>query len=143
LVLELCGRKTPATTAEAKLSVYHSAAAAILRGRVTEQEYAMTCISDPAVVALRGKIVANADASIREDEADVVIEFAGGKTLRQHIDHAVGSTQRPMSDADIETKFRGLAAPVLPAAAIDKLIAGCWAITDAADAATLARLAAV
>jgi hypothetical protein len=53
-----------------------------------------------------------------------------------------GSTRRPMSDADIETKFRGLAAPVLPAGAIDQLITGCWQISQASDAAVLARLAA-
>jgi hypothetical protein len=47
-----------------------------------------------------------------------------------------------MSDADIETKFRGLAAPLLPVSAIEQLIAGCWGITAASDAAALARLAA-
>ena len=141
LVLELCGRKTPATTSEAKLSVYHSAAAALLRGRMTEQEYAMSCVSDPAVLTLRGKVEANADAAIREDEADVVIDYVDGKTLHHHVEFAVGSIRRPMSDADIEAKFRGLAAPVLPAAVADQLIAGCWTITEAQDAAVLARLA--
>ena len=142
LVLELCGRKTPATTSEAKLSVYHSAAAALIKGRMTELEYAMPCVSDAEVIALRGKVVATADAAIRGDEADVVIEFVDGKSLHHHVDYAVGSTQRPMSDADIETKFRGLAAPVLPTAAISQLIENCWNITKAGDAAVLARLAA-
>ncbi|MCE9641184.1 MAG: MmgE/PrpD family protein, partial [Betaproteobacteria bacterium] len=142
LVLELCGRKTPATTSEAKLSVYHSAAAALIKGRMTEQEYAMSCVSAAEVVALRGKVVATADAAIRGDEADVLVEFADGKSLHHHVDYVVGSTQRPMSDADIETKFRGLAAPVLPAAAVAQLIENCWNITKAGDAAVLARLAA-
>jgi len=141
LALELCGRQTPATTSEAKLSVYHSAAAAIIAGRMTEQEYAPACVADPAVVALREKVVATADAAIREDEADVIIELGDGRSLHHHVDYVVGSTRRPMSDADIETKFRGLAAPVLPAAAIEQLIAACWTITQADDAAVLARLA--
>ena len=101
----------------------------------------MSCVSDREVVALRGKIVAAADPAIRGDEADVVIEFADGKSLHHHVDYAIGSTQRPMSDSDIETKFRGLAAPVLPAAAITQLIENCWNITKAGDAAVLARLA--
>lgn len=141
LVLELCGRQTPATTFEAKLSVYHSAAASILKGRMTEQEYAVTCLSDREVIALRDRVEATADAAIREEEADVVIEFADGKTLHHHVDYATGSTQRPMSDADIETKFRGLAAPVLAAAKIEQLIDACWSITQVDDAAALARLA--
>ena len=142
LVLELCGRKLPATTSEAKLSVYHSAAAATIAGRMTELEYAPACFADPAVVALRQKVVATADAAIREDEADVVIELGGGTSLHHHVDYAIGSTRRPMSDADIESKFRGLAAPVLPVAAIEQLIAACQTITQEDDAAVLARLAA-
>ncbi|MDB5808467.1 MAG: hypothetical protein JWN94_589 [Betaproteobacteria bacterium] len=142
LVLELCGRKTPATTSQSKLSVYHSAAAATIAGRMTEQEYAMTCVADPAVVGLREKVEAVADAAIREDEADVVIEFADGKTLHHHVDFVIGSTRRPMSDADIEIKFRGLAAPVLPAETVEQLIAACWAITDQKEASILARLGA-
>jgi len=142
LVLELCGRKTPATTSEAKLSVYHSAAAATIAGRMTEQEYAPACYAEPAIVALREKVAATADATIREDEADVVIEFADGTSLHHHVDYVTGSTQRPMSDADIETKFRGLATPVLTAAKIEQLIDACWSITQTDDAAVLARLAA-
>ena len=141
LVLELTGRKTPGTTSEAKLSVYHSAAAALHHGRMTEQEYAMSCVSDPAVVELRGKVIATADAAIREDEADVTLELASGESLHHHVDYATGSVQRPMSDADIETKFRGLAGPVLTAANIGKLIESCWTVTDLEDAAALARLA--
>jgi 2-methylcitrate dehydratase PrpD len=142
LVLELCGRKTPATTFEAKLSVYHSAAASILKGRMTEQEYAVAIVSNHEVVAVRDKVVATADAAIREEEADVMIEFADGTPLHHHVDYATGSTQRPMSDADIETKFRGLATPVLTAAKIEQLIDACWSITQTDDAAVLARLAA-
>jgi 2-methylcitrate dehydratase PrpD len=141
LVLELCGRKTPLTTSEAKLSVYHSAAAATLAGRMTEPEYAIGYVTDPAVVSLREKVVATADAAMREDEADVVIELRDGTSLHHHVDYVVGSTRRPMSDADIETKFRGLAAPVLQPQAINQLMATCWSISAAADVTVLARLA--
>jgi len=87
-------------------------------------------------------VAATADATIREDEADVVIELADGTPLHHHVDYVTGSTQRPMSDADIETKFRGLATPVLTAAKIEQLIDACWSITQTDDAAVLARLAA-
>ena len=61
--------------------------------------------------------------------------------LHHHVDYAIGSVQRPMSDADIEAKFRGLAGPVLPAAAVGQLIDKCWSVTELDDAAVLARLA--
>jgi len=141
LVLELCGRRTPATTSEAKLSVYHSAAAALIAGSMTEQEYAAGFVANAAVIALRDKVIATADAAVREEEADVVIDLTDGRSLHHHVDYVIGSTRRPMSDADIETKFRGLAAPVLPTAQIDQLVEQCWSITDAPAAAVLAQMA--
>ena len=78
---------------------------------------------------------------ILPDEADVVIELRDGTSLHHHVDYVMGSTRCPMSDADIEKKFRGLAAPVLQSTAIDELIATCSNISAVDDAAVLARLA--
>lgn len=83
---------------------------------------------------------ATPNASIREDEAHVRVDLADGRTLEHHVDHAVGSEARPMSDADLERKFRGLAEPVLPASSIERLIEGCWDIEKVADVGELIRL---
>lgn len=141
LVLELTGRKTPVTTAEAKLSVYHSAAAAIVAHRITEREYEEDVIADPDVLSLRTRIDAIADAGIREDEADIVVELQDGRSLHQHVEHAIGSAQRPMSDGDIEAKFLGLTERRLPRERADMLIRVCWNIQNETDAAVIARLA--
>ena len=143
LVLELCGRRDPRTTSQAKLSVFHSAAAALIKGRVTEQEYAESAIRDDAMTALAARCDATAAPSIREDEARIIIDLADGRTIEHHVEHAVGSEARPMSDADLERKFRGLAEPVLPAANIDRLIEGLWQIEKVDDVGALLRLAAL
>ena len=142
LVLELTGRKTPVTTAEAKLSVYHSAAAAIVAHRITEREFDEDVVADPDVLSLRARIDAIADTGIREDEADIVVELRNGPSLHHHVEHAIGSTQRPMSDGDIEAKFRGLTERQLPRERADRLIKACWNIQNETDAAVIARLAA-
>ena len=105
----------PAGTLEAKLSVYHSAAAAIVARRMTDLEYRPDFINRADVLTLRGKVVVTPDAKIREDETEVSIEMNSGTRHTTHIEHVIGSTQRPMSDADMEQKFRGLTGPVLPA----------------------------
>ena len=141
LVLELCGRREPKTTSQAKLSVFHSAAAALTRGRVAEQEYGEAALQDRGIAALAALCTATPSASIREDEAHIHVELADGRTLEHHVEHAVGSEARPMSDGDLERKFRGLAEPVLPASSIDRLIEGCWDIEKVEDVGELIRLA--
>jgi len=143
LVVELCGKQKPVSTLEAKLSVYHCAAAALLAGRMTEQEYSPSNISNAEVLALREKVAVTVDEKIREDETHVAIELKGGETLSCHVDHVIGSSGKPMSDQDIEQKFRGLTEPVLPKARVDEIIDTCANIMKIGDAAVLARLAAL
>ena len=140
LVVELCGKERPAVTLEAKLSVYHSAAAALVARRMTDLEYRSEYINRPDVLALRDKVKVTSDASIREDETEVTVELGSGERHTSHVDHVIGSAERPMSDADMEQKFRGLTEPVLPRSQIDRLIDSCRNVTGLDDAAVLAQL---
>jgi 2-methylcitrate dehydratase PrpD len=71
----------------------------------------------------------------------VTVRLKNGKTLEKFVEHAIGSIARPMSDADLEAKFRGLAKGILPAAQTDRLIRLCWDIAGLKDAAEVARAA--
>lgn len=142
LVLELTGKATPRTGLEGKFSVYHSAAVAVIHGAAGEKQYSDGCVRDAAVVALRDKVTATADAKIREHEAYINVRLRDGRTLTKHVEHAIGSMQRPMSDADLEAKFRGLAGAILPSAQVDKLIDICWSLGKLDDAGEVARAAA-
>ena len=142
LVIELCGKKTPRDTLEAKLSVFHSAAASVIARRMGELEYNAAFVNKPEVTALRDKVSVTVDAAIREDETDVTLHLHGGKTLNTHIDHVIGSEHKPMSDRDMAEKFRVLVEPVLPKDRIAPLIDACWNLNKLDDVSTLARLAA-
>lgn len=142
LVLELTGKKTPHTGLEGKFSVYHSAAVGILRGAAGEPEYQDEVVRDPAVIALRDRVTATVDPSMREDQTEVVIRLRGGRVLGRRIEHAIGSLARPLGDDDLERKFRGLAHGILPDRQVDALIALCWRLSGLADAAEVARAAA-
>lgn len=141
LVLELTGKKTPQTGLEGKFSVYHSAAVAIIRGAAGETEYSDSIVRDGRVVGLRDKVEAIADKAVHEAEADVSITLKNNKKFDKHVKHAIGSLERPMSDADLDAKFRGLADGVLSRAETDKLIDLCWKIESLPEAAALARAA--
>jgi len=91
-------------------------------------------------VALRERVHATIDPSIKEDAAHVRVTLADGRVLEQHVEHAIGSLAHPMSDSDLEAKFRGLCKPVLPARQIDALVAQCWQIDEMTDSGSLARM---
>ncbi len=141
LVLELTGKKTPQAGLEGKFSVYHSAAVAVIYGEAGEAQYSDACVRDPRVIALRDRVTAAVDNKVREDEAFVAIALKGGGNLTKHVAHAVGSLERPMSDADLEAKFRNLARGILPDAQIEKLIDTCRRLADLKDAGAVARAA--
>jgi 2-methylcitrate dehydratase PrpD len=140
-LLELTGRKSPATTLEGKLSVFHAAAAALVARRVGEQEFADDFIQRADVIALRDKVSVEVDAGVREDEAHIAVSLSDGRTFSRHVEHAAGTGERPMTDREIETKFRGLCEPYLAAARIEALIDRCWNITELDNAAALVELA--
>jgi 2-methylcitrate dehydratase PrpD len=139
LVLELTGKKTPQVGLEGKFSVYHSAAAAIIYGAAGEAEYGDDVVRDPKVIALRDRVTASVDKTIHEDQARVAIRLKDGKTLETFVEHAIGSLDRPMSDGDLEAKFRGLSEGIVGKERCQRLIALCWDIERLTDAAELAR----
>ena len=141
LVLELTGKKTPRSGLEGKFSVYHACAAAIISGQAGEGEFADTVVARPDVIALRERIIATIAPDIAEDAADVTIHCRDGRHLHTFVEHALGSLERPMSDVDLERKFRGLVDPVLGAARAAQLIAACRSLADAVDVRPLAALA--
>lgn len=139
LVLELTGKQSPRTGLEGKFSVYHSAAIALRYGDAGEALYSDAVVQDPAVVALRGKVIATADPGLAEDGARIALSLTDGRRLEKVVDHAIGSLARPLSDAALEAKFRGLAAGILSAAEAEALLGLCWSLESLPDAGELAR----
>ena len=93
------------------------------------------------MVALRRKVVATIDDSIDEASVDVTAVLNNGRRVHVFVEHAIGSLQNPMTDANLEAKFHGLSDAVLGAAKTAELVKACWAIGDAADVRTLTALA--
>ncbi|MBT9503302.1 MAG: MmgE/PrpD family protein [Burkholderiaceae bacterium] len=140
LVLELTGKKEPADGLQAKFSVYHGCAAGLTFGRAAEEEFADDIVNRADLVALRRKVVATVDDAIAEASADVTAVLSDGRRVHVFVEHAIGSLARPMSDAQLEAKFRGMADQVLGAERCSALIAACWGVGGAADVGALAEL---
>lgn len=139
LVLKLTGKRLPQTGLEAKFSIYHACAAAIIRGMAGPNEFTDAVARDPQVIALRDRVTAEADDDVSEAEAYVSIRLKDGTVLERHVEHAIGSIERPMTKVALERKFADQASSVLPRAQIDRIMALCWEIESLDDVATLAR----
>ncbi len=141
LVLELTGKKEPADGLSAKFSVYHGCAAGLIFGRAAEPEYADAIVTRDDVVALRRKVVATVDDAIDEASADVTAVLRDGRRIHVFVEHAIGSLQRPMSDAALAAKFAAQADPVLGSARTAELIAACHRLGTLPDVHGLVALA--
>jgi 2-methylcitrate dehydratase PrpD len=141
LVLELTGKKTPADGLQAKFSVCHGCAAGLTFGRAAEDEFSDEVVNRPDMVALRAKVVATVDDAIDEASADVTAVLNDGRRIHVFVEHAIGSLQKPMTDAQLEGKFHGLADPVLGAASTVRLIEACWQVGTAPDLRAITALA--
>jgi hypothetical protein len=105
------------------------------------KEYSDACVNDPAVLALRRKVEAEDDATIPADAAIVAVRTATGEMLTAHVAHARGSLARPLSDRELEAKFRDLAAYGAAGVDAERLIEGIWAIDRTQNVAELMRIA--
>jgi 2-methylcitrate dehydratase PrpD len=113
LVLELTGKKEPVDGLQAKFSVYHGCAAGLTFGQATETEFSDEVVTRPDMVALRRKVNATVDDTIEESAVDLTARLTDGRQVHVRVEHAIGSLQNPMTDAQLEEKFHGLSDPIL------------------------------
>ena len=133
LVLELMDRPNPRVGLEGKFSHQHSMAVGLIDGGAFPEQYTDERVLDPAVAALRDKIRATVDASVAEDAAEVTVTLRDGRSITESVAHATGAPENPMTDAQLEQKFRTLAHRVLSQSQTDELLAALWALDTADD----------
>jgi 2-methylcitrate dehydratase PrpD len=143
LVLELTGKRAPQTGLEGKFSVYFAAAVAIAAGAAGVKQFTDDWVRQPAVVALRDRVVATVDPRIGETQARAVITLNDGRRLETLVEHAVGSVERPMSDAALDAKVRDLCDGVLGTTQAARLIEVCRGIEREPEARVIAAAATV
>lgn len=142
LVLNLMGKLEPHTGLEGKFSVVHAVAVALVTGRGGEQAFTDQAVNDPAVVAVRKMVTATIDPAMAADQVDMTVALKDGRTLHQFIEHAVGSQDHPMSDAQLEGKFTGLAEGILPPDRTRQLLDLCWTAWELDDAGKIGQAGA-
>ena len=125
---------------EAKVSLQHSVAVALLQGAAGLVQYTDAVVRDANVQALRAKVAAEDDASIPVESAYVAIEMPDGSRIEETVRHGRGTPGRPMSDIELDAKVGELidfGAPFVDAPA---LIAAVRDLESQGDAAHIMRM---
>ncbi len=115
----------PLTAYQAGDALPFVVAAALCYGTIDETCLDEAAIADEAVLSLSDRVVPEPDpdpAPRSQFKGWVVLETHDGRRLEAVQPHSRGSAENPMSDADLEVKFRDNASRVLPVAAVGRLL---------------------
>jgi 2-methylcitrate dehydratase len=126
----------------------YSTAVALMYGTIEPRHFSPEYRQDPKLMALVQKVSVGAseEANRRAPEAmlsivDVVT--TEGKHLRAEVPYHRGHYKNPMSDEEIETKFRRLAEEWLTSRQIDDLLDRLWHLEQVGDIGEVIRMAKI
>jgi 2-methylcitrate dehydratase PrpD len=142
LVLELTGKTEPRTGLEGKFSVFHSAAVALIDGAGNEAQFADGRVNAPEVVALRQKVHAQVDPALALEAANVRLTLRDGTVRELRIAHCSGSRQQPLTDQQLDDKFRAQCVDVLGAGRTEAALALLRRLETVADVRACAQACA-
>jgi 2-methylcitrate dehydratase PrpD len=133
LVLDLCKQTNITKGLQGKFSVYHGAAVGLVRGKAGIQEYTDAAVNDSAIKRVRELATAVGDPSITEDQAHIEVELTNGERLTRFVEKSLGNVHRPLTDRQLDEKFRNQAVLALPLEQAEKVLTQCWQIDQLAD----------
>ena len=93
---------------DARVSIHHTAAVALLFGAAGLREYSPDIVADERVRAFRSRVRATLDSGLPRGAARVDLTLRNGGAFSATVLDARGSAAHPLSDGEIEAKVREL-----------------------------------
>ncbi len=134
----------PANRETADHSMPYTAAVALKYGRVDRTHFDDEYLRDPQLLDLVGrvKVEVSDEANRRAPEAmlcDLEVVTKTGQTYSSQVAYHKGHYKNPLSDKELEEKFRSLAEGVLPESRANGLLAHLWELDKVTDITGLLR----
>ena len=120
----LDAKRRPKNGYAAKFSLPYLLASIFVRGRAGLAEFADAAVRDAAVLDVAARVGYEIDPAIdypRQFVGDVSVRLTDGRLLRERQDRPRGGPDLPMSQGDIEAKFRGNATLALPGDRVEEI----------------------
>lgn len=128
----------PQSRETADHSMPYTTAVALTYGSVHQDHFDERYYRDSQLLDLtsRVQVEASAEANRRAPEAmlcELEIATRDGQSYTATVPYHKGHYKNPMTDAEVEAKFRSLAEPVIPAAQTNALLQKLWQLEEVAD----------
>jgi 2-methylcitrate dehydratase PrpD len=133
------GDRTVLNERDARVSIHHSAAVALLFGGAGVKEFSSAVVFQPEAVTMRQKVRAELDDSLPDGAARVTIRTAPGDVLSETVMSARGSLERPLSDSALEAKLRDCGCSNRAGWDAEEIIATVWRLDTLPDVRALMR----
>jgi 2-methylcitrate dehydratase len=135
----------PKTRETADHSLPYCTAVALADGDVTLAQFAPERFSDPALLDLVAKVKIHRDAGLsarypRGIPNRLTVTLADGKKLVREVEFPRGHAENPMSDTEVEKKFRTLVETRYGKAKAEQILRACWELDQLPKAANLMQL---
>jgi 2-methylcitrate dehydratase len=135
----------PQTRETADHSLPYCTAVALMDGDVTDAQFAPSRFRDLALLALVAKIKVHRDPALNERYPHgipnrLTVTLSDGRKLVREVEFPRGHAQNPMSDAEVEHKFRTLVEPRYGKDRADRILAACWDLDKLKEAGDLIGL---
>ena len=139
LLSQRADRPDVQTGSESQVSAQHAAAVSLIFGQAGLEQFTDAIVKDPRVRTLARKVTLEVAPSTLLPEVHTKVNFANGSSEEVHIKDARGTDNGPLSDADIEAKFRELARYTTNYSRAEKLIKAVWQLDKNSDVSTLLK----
>lgn len=138
---DMCGSADSSTLAAAQLSLPYTVAARAIYGRVGWPELQPERRQGAEVLDFMRRVQLDIDpAAAIDGEPTVTVHTRDGRTISRTIPDPLGSPTRPLSDAAISAKFRGLAGGLFDDAALSRIEEQVMTLEQQADCRALSDL---
>ena len=132
----------PTTRETADHSMPYVIAAVLIDGAYTDAIFAPERLQDERTLTLMKKITIKEDAGFNKRypaslPCRMTITLKGGEQKSAELSNPIGHHDRPMTDAQLVEKFRGLAGRKLSPAKLEKVLDRIWKIESGGDWASL------
>jgi len=134
------GLAEPRTGLEGKFSIYHVLAVALADGAAFLDQFTDERVADPELVELRRRVHVHVDPEQTKESARVALRLRDGRTLERHVPHNLGTPDNPMTDGQLDDKFKALASPVLGGSRTEELAGASWKFLELDDIRTVLDL---
>ncbi|MBW6401362.1 MmgE/PrpD family protein [Roseomonas sp. HJA6] len=132
-------KRRPATTWHGRISLQHTVAEALVRGRMDKDAYAEASLRDPAINAIADLVEYEDDpgTTATRSGGGVAVRLRDGRVVSHRIDDMRGTRANPMAEADILAKFRANTDGVLTPAQAERAAEGFLRLDRLDDVASL------